>query len=131
MLQSQTPLVALSSCTPVAKGACNIQVEVPQCQLYYCLIAMLFAAFTYSNTVALIRTDVDQEELPQISLGTAERKLLANLTLHSDMLECTLNFLYKSNHGGGLQFLDSLPAQFRLVLHRPTVNPQQVPLLFS
>ena len=90
---------------------------------------MLLPALPYPNNAVLIRTDVDDGELPQISLGTAERKLLANLPLHSEMLECTLKFLYKPNHGGSLRFWDSLPAQFRFALHRPTVNVQQVPLL--
>ena len=72
------------------------------------------------------RTDVDDDELPQITLGTAERQLLANLTLKSEMLDCTLKFLYKSNHCGNFQFLDSLPVQFRLVSHRTSVNLQQV-----
>ena len=72
------------------------------------------------------RTDVDDDELPQITLGAAERKLLANLPLKDEMLGCTLKFLYKPNPDGSLQFLDSLPVQFRLVSHRPSVNLQQV-----
>lgn len=72
------------------------------------------------------RTDIDDDEMPQISLGTAERKLLANLTLKSEMLDCTLKFLYKPSPDGSLHFLDSLPVQFRLVSHRPSINLQQV-----
>ena len=72
------------------------------------------------------RTDIDDDVMPQIILGTAERKLLANLPLKSDMLDCALRFLYKASPDGSLQFLDSLPVQFRLVSHRPSINLQQV-----
>ena len=72
------------------------------------------------------RTDIDVDELPQIALGTAERRLLANLPLKSEMLDCTLKFLYKSSHTGNLQFLNSLPVQFRLVPRRLSVDLQQV-----
>ena len=81
---------------------------------------------TLRKSAVISRTDVDDDELPQIALGTAERKMLANLSLKSDMLDCTLNFLYKSAQSGNLQFLDSLPVQFRLVPRRLSVDLQQV-----
>ena len=82
--------------------------------------------FTLRESAVMSRIDVDDDELPQIALGTAERKLLANLPLKSEMLDCTLKFLYKSSQSGNLQFLDSLPLQFRLVPRRLSVDLQQV-----
>lgn len=79
-----------------------------------------------SESAVVSRTDVDDDELPQIVLGTAERKLLANLPLKPEMLDCTLKFLYKTSQSGNLQFLDSLPVQFRLVPRRLSVDLQQV-----
>ena len=74
------------------------------------------------------RTHLNDEELPQSTLGPTDRKMLANLPLHPEMLDCTLSFLYKGGHADNLQFLDSLPMQFRLVTNRPLVNMQQVRL---
>ncbi len=69
---------------------------------------------------------MDNTELPQITLTEAERKMLANLPVHSDHLECILDFIYTYNNNRKFRFLESLPVQLRLVLDLPTVNLQQV-----
>ena len=74
----------------------------------------------------MYRTEMDSTELPQVLLGEADRKHLANLCVHSDYLDCVLDFIYKYTHNRKFYFMESLPVQLRLVLDLPTVNLQQV-----
>lgn len=69
---------------------------------------------------------MDSTELPQITLNEADRRLVANLPLHSDYLDCVLDFIYRYTHNRKFYFMESLPVQLRLVLDLPTVNLQQV-----
>ncbi len=70
---------------------------------------------------------MDSTELPQITLNEADRRLMANLPLQSDYLDCVLDFIYRYTHNRKFYFMESLPVQLRLVLDLPTVNLQQVP----
>jgi len=69
---------------------------------------------------------MDSTELPQITLNEADRRLMANLPLQSDYLDCVLDFIYRYTHNRKFYFMESLPVQLRLVLDLPTVNLQQV-----
>ena len=80
-----------------------------------------------ATVMAVCRTEMDSTELPQITLAEAERKMLANLPVQSEHLDCVLDFLYKCNQNRKFLFLDSLPVQLRLLSDLPVVNLQQVP----